>query len=283
MVRSARILVLLLLHAMYALASPNDTTALTPAVNRLSTLGDSLLRGRSAETRTAAQLAFAGLIDSILSSPSGMHLSFHQVRALSVAESPDKNIRMLTWMLRAGEETDPVFHFSGYILCRQNTKSAWNRRILRDSGVRNRDSLAFLRNGPEEWTGGICYGIAQSRTKTTNTYLLLYWCPQSKTISRKIAETFQLRNGLPVFGVPAIKAGGKSRSRLVFDFNAQASMTLRFDERMNKVIMDHLSPSDPRPEAKDQYQLYGPDLSYDALSPDKGTWLLIRNIDVRNR
>lgn len=283
MLRSTRILVLLLLYVFHAHANQNDTTALTPGVSRLCTLGDSLLRGRSTETRNIAHQAFALLIDSILSTPSGTRLSFHQVRALSIAESTDKKIRFISWMLRGGEETDPNFRFFGYILYRQDPKSAWNVRLLQDSGLRDRDSLAFLRNGPEEWTGGICYGIAQSRNKATTTYLLLYWCPQSKTISRKIAETFQLRNGLPVFGVQAIKAGGKMRSRLVFDFNAQASMTLRFDERMNKVIMDHLSPSDPRPEAKDQYQLYGPDLSYDALSPDKGAWLLIRNIDVRNR
>jgi hypothetical protein len=283
MPRSTCFIVLLLLHAFIAQANQSDTTALNPAVNRLCTLGDSLLRGRSTETRSSAQQAFALLMDSILSTQTGALLSFHQVKALSVAESPDRKIRILSWMLRAGAETDPRFRYFGYILYREDPKTTWNVRILQDSGLRDRDSLVFLRNGPEEWTGGICYGIAQSRHKATTTYLLLYWCPQSKTISRKIAETFQLRNGLPVFGVQAIKAGGKMRSRLVFDFNAQASMTLRFDERMNKVIMDHLSPSDPRPEAKDQYQLYGPDLSYDALSPDKGAWLLIRNIDVRNR
>jgi hypothetical protein len=112
---------------------------------------------------------------------------------------------------------------------------------------------------------------------------LLNWCPQNEQITRKTAETLQLRDNKAIFGVPLIRAGGKSRGRLVFDYNAQASMTMRYDERMNKVVMDHLSPSDLRPEARNQYQLYGPDLSYDALTPEKGQWILLRDIDVRNR
>jgi len=57
---------------------------------------------------------------------------------------------------------------------------------------------------------------------------------------------------------------------------------LRWEENKNMVIMDNLSSTDPRPESKGMYSLYGPDMSYNALKFDKGFWYLSKDVDIRN-
>jgi len=47
------------------------------------------------------------------------------------------------------------------------------------------------------------------------------------------------------------------------------------------IVFDHLSPS--RPEFKDMHQYYGPDFSYDGLRFESGQWVLVKDLDLRNR
>ena len=58
-------------------------------------------------------------------------------------------------------------------------------------------------------------------------------------------------------------------------------MMLRFDEREELIVFDHLAPMEPKYEGDRSY--YGPDFSYDALEFKKGKWILIENVELRNR
>jgi hypothetical protein len=59
-------------------------------------------------------------------------------------------------------------------------------------------------------------------------------------------------------------------------------MNLRYNEDLGMLVFDHLASSDPRPESKGVYSLYGPDLSYDGLKFEKGYWMLYKDIDPHN-
>jgi hypothetical protein len=58
-------------------------------------------------------------------------------------------------------------------------------------------------------------------------------------------------------------------------------MMLRYNERTEMIVMDHLSPIDPA--YQDDRGNYGPDFSHDALEFQKGKWVLLENIELRNR
>jgi len=45
--------------------------------------------------------------------------------------------------------------------------------------------------------------------------------------------------------------------------------------------MDHLAPMEPVFEGDRSY--YGPDFSYDALDYQEGKWMLIEDVELRNR
>jgi len=98
---------------------------------------------------------------------------------------------------------------------------------------------------------------------------------------KKVIEilTFDSSNN-PVFGNELFKVGKQKKSRLFFEYSNKSAMTLTYNEKLNMIVFDHLSPS--RKIYEGQYRYYGPDLSYDALEWDKNKWVLLEDIDVRN-
>ena len=262
-------------------AANNDTLVFQNALNRLSTAGDSLLRGNTDSVRLVAHASFQRLLDSILHRPGGASLSFYQIKALSVVQSRDKRLKTITWLLNT--KSDNAWSYHGYMVIRPKSGDSIIIKPLQQRKDISKDEFEVMKPYDSSWGGCIYYDIIQHTYKKTNSYLLLGWAPQSAQVTRKLAEAGRLKDNGHILSQPLIRAGGKTRFRMVFDYNASASMTLRYDEKKKMVVMDHLSPSDPRPEAKGMYALYGPDMTYDGLRFAKGYWQLIRDIDARNK
>lgn len=275
---------LLLLYLLLPLETPaqkaTDTLALNAAGARLAQLGDSLLKGTTDTVRSQAGALFGQLLDSLLFTPAGPLLSFGQQKALSVAVSDDEKVKAITWLVAS--ERGNRYRYVGYLLQRKEKKDPWQVHRLQMNTQLQRDLLETTRSDSASWPGCIYYSVRHERYKKKDYYLLLGWAPQSLSTTRKYIEPLGLSPSRITIGLPSIKAGGRTRTRLVFEYNAQLSMSLRYHEQLKMIIMDHLSSSDPRPEAKGMYQLYGPDLSYDGLKFSKGQWILIKDVDVRN-
>ena len=58
-------------------------------------------------------------------------------------------------------------------------------------------------------------------------------------------------------------------------------MSLKFNEKEDKIIFDHLSPI--QANQKGLFEFYAPDFTYDAFVWKKGKWRLETNIDARNK
>jgi hypothetical protein len=273
---------LLLFSFCFPTKAETDTLAFQPALLRLKQMGDSLLRGKSDQARTDANVAFTALIDSILNTEAGRSLSFKNLESLSSVSSDDGKIKLISWMLMRRIE-QPFYSFFGYLLHRKDNKTPFVLVKLNATKSGSKEELETVKISTPDWHGCVYYAAIHQRYKKSDHYLLLGWAPQSQAITRKIAEPLRIQDNKTQLGAPVIRAGGKAKHRLVFDYNAQATMTMRYDERKKMVVMDHLSPSDPRPEAKGMYNLYGPDFSYDGLKFEKGHWNFLRDIDVRNR
>ncbi|MBK9401573.1 MAG: hypothetical protein IPN36_12170 [Bacteroidetes bacterium] len=273
------LLFLLPLMQQFSVAA-SDTLALQPAVKRLIVLGDSVLKGSNDSIREKYNQTFSLALDSILHVAGGAELSFSQVKALSVATSSDKNVKALTWLVQLNRGAH--YFYYGYILYKLDPKAAMKVVKLEHNSSLNREELEILKSDSASWPGCIYYDIHLEKYKKKNYYVLLGWAPQSNFITRKVIEPLVVSPTKLIIGAPVIKAGGKARTRLVFEYNAQATMSLKYNEKVKMIVMDHLSSSDPRPESKGMYALYGPDLSYDGLKFSKGNWLLMKDIDIRN-
>jgi hypothetical protein len=269
-----------LLMSFQGICSP-DTLAFKPAISRLILLGDSVLKLREDGLKDSLNQQFSSLLDSILYAPDGTKLSFHQVKSLSVAQDPSKKVKTITWMMI--KNNGAQYHYFGYLITQLDPKKPASITRLSQNKDLNREDLEFLKGDSSTWMGCIYYSILTERYKKKEYFILLGWAPQSQFTTRKIVEPITITPHKINIGAPVIKAGGKAKNRLVFEFNAQVSVSLRYNEDKKMIVMDHLSSSDPRPESKGMFQLYGPDLSYDGLKFEKGLWILQRDIDVRNK
>lgn len=262
-------------------AFASDTLAFKPSVSRLIALGDSVLKLSEDGLKDSLNSEFSRLLDSILYTPSGVSLSFYQVKSLSVAQDPSKKVKAITWMV--SKKNGSEFQYFGYLITQLDLKKPATITRLHQNKDLLRDELEFLKGDSSTWMGCIYYSVMVERYKKKDYFLLLGWAPQSLFITRKMAEAISITPSKINLGVPVIKAGGKAKTRLILEYNAQVSISLKYNDSKKMIVMDHLSSSDPRPEAKGMYQLYGPDLSYDGLKFEKGGWILQRDIDVRNK
>ena len=75
----------------------------------------------------------------------------------------------------------------------------------------------------------------------------------------------------PTFGSKKINFRKQNRARW---------MMLRYLSDKKWIVYDHLAAPNARSEGN--FEVYGPDLSYDGLKYRRGKWILMEKIDLRN-
>ena len=253
-----------------------------------SAVPDSLLSGHmhrlaEANADTTKRMASAALKTDLLralNSPDAFSRDFSTV-PLSRIDAPDGKFRMFTWNIPM---EDGSHHFEGLLLVRNGKKVAVVE--LHDQtatlGVPERTALSA-----DRWYGALYYAVIPVKSGGKVLYTLLGWKGYSKVEVRKVVEVLSFKGGTPRFGAEVFEvfdAKGKveriRKSRLVFGFNFQVSMSLKWEEASARIIYDHLSPS--RQDLDGQWPFYGPDMSYDAYVWERNHWAYQRDIDARD-
>ena len=193
----------------------------------------------------------------------------------SILLSDDKKVRVITWNTynESGE-----FYYYGYIqfYSEKNDEFHFVRLFDESENIINSQSN-FL--DQKKWFGCLYYEIITTRYKKNKYYTLLGWDGNNFTTNKKIVEVLTLKKDKPKFGFD-FELGNKKNKRLIFEYNQQAAMTLRWDKRNKMIIWDHLAPISQKYIGMPEY--YGPDFSHDAIKFKKGKWLFYEDIDIKN-
>ena len=166
--------------------------------------------------------------------------------------------------------------FEGFLLVQDK-----KRRVLyelRDM-TEKIENASFKMLGPDYWYGALYYTVVPVKKGGKTWYTLLGWKGQSNVETRKVIEVLSFKGGTPQFGAPLFGDGRVKRTREVFGFSFQTSMSLKWEQAFGRIVLDHLSPM--KPEFAGQAAFMGPDLSYDAYVWEKDHWLYQRDVDVR--
>lgn len=199
---------------------------------------------------------------------------FLELTKMGKLTSPDRKFRIFNWNCVLD---DGSYRYFGLLQIKQ--KKSIQIEILADS-VLGIDM--FHRYSISNWPGALYYKIIPFKMKGINSYLLLGWDGNNFETNKKIIEVFSFDDkGEVTFGMPLISWKGKIINRVVFEYAKQAQMIIQYHEKEKMIVFDHLAPS--LPNYQNQFEYYGPDFSYDALEYQKGKWVLIENIDVRNK
>ncbi len=188
--------------------------------------------------------------------------------------APDGAFDLFTWNL---PRSDGHHDFEGFLLVR--TSSGQVLYELRDmTGKLPSPEVPEL--GPERWYGALYYEVVPVKKGGRTYYTLLGWKGYSSAETRKVIEILSFRNDKPRFGAPLFGKGRLRPMRRVFGYAHDVTMTLRYDPSIEAIVMDHLSPI--RPDLKDQWAFYGPDMTHDGYFWHKGEWWFGPELDLRD-
>ncbi len=230
-----------------------------------------------AEKLTVAD-SLSDLLYNTLSLPGSFEYPFDSLKSLGKIKSEDQKIRIYTWNI---PDIDGTNNYCGFLQYNAGKNSGFKVFRLTDKRADITDP-AVITLDPDNWYGCLIYGIIEKNISGTTCYTLLGYNPENLFISKKIIDVLWFNDKHePVFGKAVFKYQNRMQSRVLFEYSAKVNMSLQWNEKMNMIVFDHLSPS--KPSYQGNYQYYGPDFSYDGFRFDQGIWEYVMDIDIRNK
>lgn len=199
---------------------------------------------------------------------------FDRLTNLGKVSSSDQKLRIYSWnfLMENGE-----YRYFALIQRKQGKKT---KLLVLNHNLETKDDM-YSKLFAKTWLGALYYQIIPFKYRNKKMYLLLGWDGNKGRTNKKLIETLSFsKTGEVEFGFPVINWRGKRLSRVIFEYSKEARMKLNYYSRVNSVIFDHLSPSEPR--YNNQFEYYGPDFSYDALELKNGIWNLVEDFNMEN-
>lgn len=235
-----------------------------------------------AERQELAHEINAG-VSEILTKPAFVGMEFEDLKIISMLKSKDGNLRIYTWVLPTLIGT---YEFYGYVQPLKEDKLQKVRELVDVSESIEQPDRKFLDD--HNWYGAVYYEMIEKKVDGKTMYTLLGWHPENAAINKKVIEVMYFDDaGRLKFGAPIFQLPKHIQRRIIFEYSAQASMSLKYHKvrkflffKQSMIVFDHLAPPDLA--LLNQFQYYGPDFSNDALKFKGGKWVYQSDIDARN-
>lgn len=207
---------------------------------------------------------------------------------LSILRAPDNKFRIIHWHM---EKEDGTFQYFGFIqsIHTEVKKTGFLRKTHTETIqlYELNDKSAEIKN-PEnaitdhkKWYGMRYYKIILNKTKSRNYYTLLGWDGNDRFSQKKIIDVLTFDNtGVPHFGADIFNFQKRYPKRVIFEYGATCSMSLKYSTKKDSIIFGHLEPI--KPQFEGQYQYYCSDLSFDGFGFKKGKWNYGKDLNAVN-
>lgn len=176
------------------------------------------------------------------------------------------------------------------IIQKRNAKNNGQKIIICKDLSDKINDVYFAELTEKSWFGALYFDIITKSVKGTEYYFLLGWDGNSLLSNKKIIDVLWFDDSENVhFGAPMFKAKKTVAQRVIFEYSADAVLSLNYDKqsiiqdgkKVKMIVFDHLIPKTPKLEG--QYEFYVPDMSYDGFVFEKNAWIFYRNVDARNK
>ena len=227
--------------------------------------------------------------NSILQNEKSMQYAFDSLKSkkyVSIINAPDNKFRLITWNLY---KDDGTFAYFGFL--QVNTSKTIKKNIFKKETLQSYELYSLIdKSGaiknpesyigePSKWFGMLYVDVIKTND---DDYTLIGWDGNDKLTQRKFIDVLYFKsNGIPTFGKDLFKVPGKFVKRMMFEYATEVAMSLKYTEERKQIIYSHLAPNSIDPTLEGQFQYYGPDGSFDALTLKKGKWYQETDIDVR--
>jgi hypothetical protein len=260
-----------------AKAKPLQTAALeqlratedTLAILAFAVVNDSIEQERFA----SCKVLITSLVKA-LKTPNSFNYPFDRLKSISILYPPDSSFRIFTWQLFVNDST---YRYYGTIQMNQRELKLFP---LRDKSFEMELPPVVETLTADNWYGALYYNLRQFDTREGRKYLLLGFDAFEFFQKRKVIDVLSFdKKGTPVFGAEVFTRDknrpGPKEHRLIFEYSAEASVRVNWDEQYKMILFDHLIPF-PSPFGRGITAV--PDGSYDGLRLEKGAWRFIEKV-----
>ncbi|MCC6726071.1 MAG: hypothetical protein IT258_16310 [Saprospiraceae bacterium] len=220
------------------------------------------------EERFASCKKLITTLKQALKVPNSFNYPFDQVKSVSIQYPADSTFRIFTWQLYVD-----VDDYRYYGAIQMNTPDLQLFPLIDRSVDVQSEEQDVLK--PETWYGALYYNTKQFDTPTGRKYLLFGYDGFSFDDKRKLVDVLSFQNGKPVFGAPVFvqldSLGNELavRNRLLFEYSAEASFKMNYDESYGLILFDHLIT---RAGSYGQGPTMVPDGTYEGYQLKNGRW-----------
>ncbi len=191
--------------------------------------------------------------------------------------SPDKSFRLFNWNVPMRNGAERYF----CLVMRWNKSKKMATVLQLEDLSEEIDKPETKTLNPQKWYGALYYDIVPFKKGGKKHYLLLGWDGYSNIMNRKMVDVMSFTSKSIKFGAPVFKLNKTTQRRLIYSYAEDLTMTLKYQEKNKRFVLDHLAPKNPTLEG--QFQFYMPDASFDAFNFKKGKWILEKNINFQRR
>ncbi len=265
--------------SVFSQKQSNGNTTEMVNVHYLKAICNQLFRAKTDEDKKRYNGQLLTAFNQFLNQPNSFDIPLDSLKNdMAILVSPDNKFRIINWNL---ENADKTFEYFGFIQERyvEVTKKGLFRKEKKETMLLYPliDKSAEIKN-PEnaitdnkKWFGMLYYKIILKKTKAKTYYTLLAGDFNDKYSSKKIIDVLTFdANGTPRFGADIFVMEKKYPKRVIFEYAAACSMSLRYSAQKDSIIFDHLAPTQPQLEG--QFQYYCSDFSYDGFGFKHGKW-----------
>ena len=277
------ILILFILHSFFLYSQVKEE--FIKIEDSLKVLGKIILNGENDFVKYNANEKFLTLLESALITDKSFEYPFDSLKTIALLTSSDNKFRIFNWNLR---KADFTYEYFGFI-------QAWDKKQKKRIIFPMKDNSEKIEK-PEtqaldnlNWYGAHYYKLILNKSGGKKYYTLLGWDGNDKITQKKIIDVLYFNSkDKPVFGAPIFKYNKKTYRRIIFEYSATTSMSLKFEKqymlhgkkKRKMIVFDRLSPLDP--QLTGQYQFYFPETNlFDAFLFKYGKWTLIKDVDAR--
>lgn len=225
-----------------------------------------------------AALRHALLADSTLLLP------FDSVPTVSFLRNPKGNFRIATWYVPLANGR---FSYFGFVQTATTSRKPSKLYELTDMTPLLRQ-ISTRELDKNNWYGAFYYELIHIRYRREDYYTLLGWKGDNPESRIRVIEPFRLTEQGPVFGAPVFEAGDQNPYRIIFEYSARVSMSLKYHPNLPAgrrqtrqiIVFDRLAPT--HPSIQGNFKFYVPEVNvFDGFEFKKGRWIFINDVDGR--
>ncbi len=257
-------------------AQDGDVEQLRQVEQKLAEQLSELRKTRADEKIKTLNANFKETFSEALNIDGAFNYPFKRLKSVGKIYSDDELVRIISWNTQFENKLHD-YH------CFVMKKDERRDRVYTTSLTRKKQPLQMLTRETidhENWYGALYYDIIDVQKRNRTFYTLIGYDANNQRSTIKLLDVLYFTGKYPKFGYPLFETDRGFAHRVLFEHSNKTTMSLKYDEKRQKIIFDHLSPQSPG--LKEFREYYVPDMSYDAYNFHDQKWYLEEDIIAVN-